>query len=96
MGVRGQELTVYRDNLRAHFRRSVNAEGGDTADPQEVADKIFECATEATPVHKSVGNDAQMLMTMMGGPGRQAFLDQAEPLLLPSFTPAAADEAPLP
>jgi hypothetical protein len=29
-----------------------------------------------------VGNDAQMLIGMMGGPGRQAFLDQVEPLLL--------------
>jgi NAD(P)-dependent dehydrogenase (short-subunit alcohol dehydrogenase family) len=89
----GQVLTAYSDELRAHFRRSVSSEGGDTADPQEVADKIFECATEVTPVHNPVGNDAQLLMTMMGGPGRQAFLDQAEPLLLPPSTRSAADEA---
>jgi NAD(P)-dependent dehydrogenase (short-subunit alcohol dehydrogenase family) len=79
----GAELTAYSEKLRAHFRSSVSAEGGDTADPQEVADTIYQCATETTPVHNPVGGDAQMLIGMMGGPGRQAFLDQVEPLLLP-------------
>ena len=79
----GAELTAYSDKLRAHFRSSVSAEGGDTADPQEVADKIYQCATETTPVHNPVGGDAQMLIGMMGGPGRQTFLDQVGPLLLP-------------
>ena len=50
---------------------------------QEVADKIYECATEKTPVHNPVGRDAQMLMALMGGPGRQAFIDQVEPMLIP-------------
>ena len=79
----GAELTAYSDKLRAHFRSSVSAEGGDTADPQEVADNIYQGATETTPVHNPVGGDAQMLIGMMGGPGRQAFLDRVEPLLLP-------------
>jgi NAD(P)-dependent dehydrogenase (short-subunit alcohol dehydrogenase family) len=82
-GAAGDELTAYSEMLRAHFRSSASAEGGDTADPQEVADKIYECATAKTPVHNPVGSDAQLLIRMMGGPGRQAFLDQVEPLLLP-------------
>ena len=51
--------------------------------PQEVADKIFECATADTPVRNPVGQDAQMIMGLMGGPDRQKFLDQVEPLLIP-------------
>lgn len=82
-GAGGAELTAYSDRLRAHFRSSVSSEGGDIADPQEVAEKIYECATEKTPVHNPVGRDAQMLMGLMGGPGRQAFIDQVGPLLLP-------------
>ena len=80
-----EELAEYAKRLREHFMASVSSEGGDTADPQEVADKIYECATSETPVHNPVGSDAQMLIAMMGGPPRQEFLDQAEPLLLPSW-----------
>ncbi|MDJ0787978.1 MAG: SDR family oxidoreductase [Myxococcota bacterium] len=80
----GPELTAHANSLLAHFRSSVSSEGGDTADPQEVADKIFECATTETPVHNPVGKDAELLISMMGGPGRQAFIDKVEPLLLPS------------
>ena len=83
-GAGGDDLTAYSEHLRAHFRSSVSSGGSDSANPQEVADKIYQCATEETPVHNPVGRDAQMLMTMMGGPGRQAFIDQVEPLLLPS------------
>ena len=79
----GAELTAYATQLREHFRSSVSAEGGDTADPQEVADMIYACATTDMPVHNQVGNDAQLIMSMIGAPPRQAFLDQAEPLLLP-------------
>ncbi len=77
------ELAAYAKQLREHFRSSVSAEGGDTADPQEVADMIYACATEERPVHNPVGNDAQLIMSMIGAPPRQEFLDEAEPLLLP-------------
>ncbi|MEM7412056.1 MAG: SDR family oxidoreductase [Myxococcota bacterium] len=79
----GEELAAYAKKLREHFRSSVSAEGGDTADPQEVADRIYLCATADTPVHNPVGSDAEMLVQMMGGPPRQNFLDTAAPLLLP-------------
>ncbi len=79
----GEELASYAKALREHFRSSVSAEGGDTADPQEVADLIHACATEDRPVHNQVGNDAQLIMSMIGGPPRQEFIDKAEPLLLP-------------
>lgn len=78
-----EQLVAHAKRLREHFLKAVRNEGGETADPQEVADAIYACATTETPVRNPVGNDAQMIVGMMGGPGRQAFLDLAEPLLLP-------------
>ena len=80
----GEEaLVAHAARLRAHFSAGATSQGGDTADPQEVADKIFECATTDTPVRNPVGKDAEMIMGMMGGPDRQEFLDKVEPLLIP-------------
>jgi NAD(P)-dependent dehydrogenase (short-subunit alcohol dehydrogenase family) len=80
----GEEaLVTHAKRLREHFMGAVGQTGGPAADPQEVADKIYECATSETPVRNPVGKDAQMIMAMMGGPDRQEFLDKVEPLLLP-------------
>lgn len=80
----GDELAAYAARLRAHFRKTIRSEGGESADPQEVADKIFECATRETPVHNPVGADAQLIVAMLAAPPRDEFLAKAEPLLLPS------------
>lgn len=79
----GEELAAYAKRLREHFRTSIGNTGGEQADPQEVADKIYACATSDMPVHNPVGSDAEMIVGMMGAPPRQQFLDTAEPLLLP-------------
>jgi len=82
---RGDEaLVAYAKRLREHFSVGASREGGDTADPQEVADRIFECATHETPLRNPVGADAKMIVGLMGGPDRQVFLDAVEPLLLPA------------
>ena len=60
------------------------AQGESEADPQEVADKIFECATSDTPVHNPVGADAEMLSAMMEAAPRQAFIEQLEGMVLPA------------
>lgn len=78
-----EELVTHVKRLREHFLQSVTSEGGDTADPQEVADMIYACATTDMPVHNPVGNDAQMIVGMIGAPPRDEFLAKAEPLLLP-------------
>ena len=39
-------------------------QGGNESNPQEVADKIFECATEETPIHNVSGNDAEAVYQM--------------------------------
>ncbi len=79
-----EELLAHAKRLRDHFMTSVRSEGGDAADPQEVADMIYACATTDTPIHNPVGKDAQLIMSMMGGPPRQEFLDKVEPFLLPT------------
>ena len=80
----GEDLIAHAKRLREHFSSAATREGGGTADPQEVADKILECATTDTPVCNPVGSDAEMIMGLMGDPDRQAFLDKVEPLLIPS------------
>lgn len=82
------QLASHSERLRARFvelMESMATQGGEVADPQEVADKIFECATsEEAPVHNPVGADAHMLLDMMGAAAaRQDFLDQIGQMLLP-------------
>lgn len=82
----GDELTTYGQALYEHIQgigAQMAQQGGDIADPQEVADKIFQCATSETPVHNPVGSDSQMLVGMMGNPPRQPFLDQMAAMLIP-------------
>ena len=86
LNVGDEELCAYAQNLRAHIQgiaERMAEQGGTVADPQEVADKIYECATSATPVHNPVGADAEMLSGMMSVGSRQDFLDKMEELLLP-------------
>lgn len=59
-------------------------QGGDLADPQEVADHVFGRVTEGGPVHTPSGSDAEMLAAMMGQEKRQAFLDQLGTMLVPA------------
>lgn len=84
VGAGDDELVSHFARLRAHFMNAVKAEGGETADPQEVADMIFACATTDMPVHNPCGKDAQFIMSLTGGPPRQDFLDKVQPLLAPS------------
>ena len=60
------------------------SQGGSVADPQEVADRVYACATSDMPVHNPTGSDAEMLIAMMGQDKRQAFLDQIAAMLVPA------------
>lgn len=77
------EAVAYAKRVRSHMQSVVSGGGGATADPQEVADVIYRCATSDMPVHNQVGRDADMLMGLMGKGTRQAFLDQVAAMLLP-------------
>lgn len=81
------QLKVHAEKLHGHIRavaEQMAQHGGSTADPQEVADRIYQCVTEDTPVHNPVGSDAAMLYEMMGGPARQQFLDNLAPMVMPN------------
>ena len=78
-----EELIAHSQRLQDHFASAVESEGGHRADAQEVADMIYTCATTDTPVHNPCGNDAKLILRMAGGPPRQEFLDNVQPLLAP-------------
>ncbi|NEQ71286.1 MAG: SDR family oxidoreductase [Symploca sp. SIO2D2] len=80
------ELKPYAQKIAAHFAalaEQMKKQGGKDADPQEVADKIYECATTETPVHNIVGADAEMLMGMINSMSRQDFINQMGVMLTP-------------
>jgi NAD(P)-dependent dehydrogenase (short-subunit alcohol dehydrogenase family) len=80
------ELIPVAQKIAAHFAGLVEQmlnQGGETADPQEVADKIYECITSETPVHNIIGADAEMLFGMLNSMPRQDFINQMEEMLKP-------------
>ena len=58
-------------------------QGGKVADPQEVADVIYKCVTEETPVLNPVGADAQMFYQMKNSMEPQEFLNKITELIFP-------------
>lgn len=81
----GEMLSTYSKGLHAHIQgvaERMAMEGGQEADPQEVADKIFECATSETPVHNPIGADAHMIAGMISPIPRQTYLDQLEQMVM--------------
>ncbi|MGI9434428.1 MAG: SDR family oxidoreductase [Geminicoccaceae bacterium] len=84
-----EQLVDWSNRLRAQIKavgEGMANEGGNLADPQEVADRVYACATSEMPVHNPTGSDAEMLIAMMGQHKRQAFLDQLVAMLIPSTT----------
>lgn len=84
------ELAAYAHHLYTHLQNvaeQMAAQGGVVANPQEVADKIYECATSETPVHNPVGADAEMLAGMKASLPGQAFLDEIAAIVLPPEMP---------
>lgn len=76
------QLRLHSENLRSHFASL--AHGGSPQDPQLVADKIYECATEDTPVHNPVGADAIGLYNLIHSvEDREAFINVMAGRLLP-------------
>lgn len=79
------DLSPHVDFLRARLGAAIGGlnPGGPPNDPQMVADKIFECATSATPIHNPVGADAELLADMMSSMPRHEFLEHIAGLLFP-------------
>ena len=70
------QVVEMAQRIRAHFGAIVaDHHGGErTADPQEVADRIYRCATEDMPVHNPCGSDAEMLVSLSQSPGPPSVL----------------------
>lgn len=88
LDVGDDQVAGYSRKLRAHIEalgEQMAQQGGDLADPQEVADAIYSCATSKdAPIHNPTGADARMLDSMIhSAPSRQAFLEQMRTMLLP-------------
>lgn len=83
------QLVEHAEVLHSHLQevaKQMANQGGEFADPQEVADKIFECATSDTPIHNPVGSDAEMIVEMLQSGTRQDFISQFEQMVLPKPT----------
>ena len=80
------QLRAHSEKLRAHFANLAHG-GGAPQDPQMVADKIYQCATEDTPVHNPVGADADGLYQLLNGvDDRETFINVIADRFLPPAT----------
>ncbi|MEM9718481.1 MAG: SDR family oxidoreductase [Bacteroidota bacterium] len=80
------EITAFAQKGLAHFyglAQQMRQQGGKEADPQDVADIIYRCATEETPVHNVVGSDAEMINEMKNSLPQQEFIEQMGQMLMP-------------
>ena len=69
-GDHARKVQAYLDEMIAHMRVA----GGRESHPDDVAEVIYRCATEARPIHNVAGADATGLAIALEG-GRQAFID---------------------
>ena len=58
-------------------------QGNQTSDPQEVADKVYECATEKTPIHNVVGKDAEAMLQIKKSMSEAEFMKTISDMLIP-------------
>lgn len=81
-----EELIPAAHKTVAHFASLIEQmtnQSGKVADPQEVADIIYNCVINDTPVHNIVGADAEMLMGMKNSMSSQDFINQLVKMLTP-------------
>lgn len=63
---------------------ALRPQGAAPADPQEVADKIYHCATEETPIHNPVGADAEMITELKNSLDKQEFVEKMFSMMVPA------------
>lgn len=81
-----EQVKEHIQKLMAHIGQVIEQmrqQGGEDSNPQEVADKIYECAIRETPFHNVVGADAEMFLEMKNSMPHQDFLDKVAELALP-------------
>ncbi len=60
-------------------------QGNQESNPQEVADKIFECATEETPIHNVSGSDAEAMLQMKKAMNEAALMKTISDMFIPNL-----------
>jgi len=75
-----QKLSNHINEVREQFRNM----GRKTPDPQEVAEKIFECVTATTPIHNYAGADSIMTAKMKNDLSEHEFQLRMIETLLPN------------
>ncbi|WP_295895756.1 SDR family oxidoreductase [uncultured Vibrio sp.] len=81
-----EELQAQAQKVAAHFvelASQMQHHSGKDANPQDVADRIYQCAVQEMPVHNEVGSDASMLLGMKLSMPREEFLQKMQEMLLP-------------
>ncbi len=81
-----EELKAAAQKIATHSAAAseqMRKQSGSEANPQEVADKIYECATTDTPVHNICGADAEWVVGMINSMSRHEFLNKIEEILTP-------------
>ncbi len=80
------ELVSYAQILASHLAQvaeQMRMHSGQESDPQEVAEKIWECATQDTPIHNVSGSDAEMMIGMKNSLDHQEFIDKLSKMIMP-------------
>lgn len=82
-----EQLCTQAFKMAKHFEvlaAGMRQYSGSEADPQEVADMIFACATKEMPVHNISGADAEMLQKMKDSQNSEEFLKELSKMLIPA------------
>lgn len=88
-GVKQLDLDGYRETYEVFMegvRKRMSTQGGQVANPQDVADKIFVCATQETLITNPVGNDALQLVGVMKQKSEAEFYAMLKQLTVPDYS----------
>ncbi len=81
-----EQVQNHINKLMTHMAQIIEQmrmQGGEDSDPQEVANLIYKCVTEETPVLNPVGADAEMFYQMRNQMQPQEFQDKIAEIALP-------------
>ena len=81
-----EELKAFSYKTLEHMgriRKLMRGQDGGDPDPQIVADIIYRCAIEETPVHNIAGVDAEKIIKMKNSMPQQDFLDKISSMVTP-------------
>lgn len=63
--------------------KKLRSQGTGESDPQEVADKIYLCATQETPVHNVSGDDAEAMRNLLKTMPENEFMKMISDMIIP-------------